>query len=83
MPTAAAWALLINADLIWSGVALGCACSTSATAPETTAAACEVPLPRSSRSVTPPESPYCWSMNDPATRRLGMCTPGATKSGLR
>ena len=41
----------------WSGLMVGVREMISAAAPETTAAACEVPLPRNSASVTRPVDP--------------------------
>ena len=38
-------AVLVSSFLTWSGVRVGRCCSSSAAAPETTAAAWEVPLP--------------------------------------
>ena len=57
--------------------------SSSAAAPETTAAACDVPLPRKKRLSTFAMAPNVSSMNDPGSRSDTMCVPGAERSGLR
>src|SRR5438034_2543810 len=54
----------------------------SAAAPETTAAACDVPLPRNSVLLTSPHEPYTWSINESGSRRLTMWAPGATNDGF-
>jgi hypothetical protein len=41
----------------WFGVAFGCCEMISAAAPDTTAVACELPLPRMSRSLMTPSAP--------------------------
>ena len=76
----AAWR---SSSLIWSGVAVGRCCSSRAAAPETTAAACDVPLPRMKRSPSAAIDAYCSSIVEPGTRRLAMRAPKATTSGLR
>ena len=78
--------VLRSRPLTWSGVSRGSACRSSATAPETTAADCEVPVPRKKR---PDRSPVtrpsgCWtSAAEPGTRRLTTDFPGASTSGRR
>jgi hypothetical protein len=50
--------VLISSFFTWSGVSVGRFCSMSAAAPDTTAAACDVPLPRKNRpDVSPGTSP--------------------------
>ena len=81
-----------------SGVRVGRCESSSATPPETIAAACEVPEPRTKRAAGPKngEFHFCpaaiadWhaavissSANEPATCKLMTCMPGATTSGCR
>src|SRR3954470_5008240 len=72
----------VRRALTWSGVSSGRCESSSAAAPETTAAACEVPLPRKSRSPMRAAG-YVVSRKDPGFRRLTTFSPGATRSGLR
>ena len=66
-----------------SGVHDGFTLTTSAAAPETSAAACEVPDPLKKRPSTTAVSPYAWSRKEPGTRRLASDEPGARMSGLR
>ncbi len=66
----------------WSGVRSGRCWRSSAAAPETTAAACEVPLPRKNRSPTRAAG-WSTSMREPGSRRLMTDVPGATRSGRR
>ena len=54
----------------------------SATKPDVTAAACDVPVPRVNRSPTRLVG-NAVSMNEPGSRRLTTCMPGATTSTLR
>src|SRR5919204_234251 len=75
--------VLRSTSLIWSGVYVGCAWTSCAAAPDTNAAAWEVPLPRKNRASMAPVGAYWASMYEPGTRRLCTCTPGATKSGSR
>ena len=65
-----------------SGDASGAACSISAASPATTAAACDVPVPRKRSSSTKPSG---WSRSAllPGARRLITCAPGAARSGRR
>lgn len=66
----------------WSGRRSGRASSSSATAPDTTAAACELPLPLKKRAST--RAVGCASsMYEPGTRRDAMLRPGATRSTRR
>jgi len=51
-------AVRISSALTWSGESHGRCSSISAAAPETTAAACDVPLPRKNRSANAAVSPY-------------------------
>ena len=71
-----------NSDFTWSGVRPGRCCSRSAAAPDTTAAAWLVPLPRKKRSPSTAFG-FCVSMKDPGTRSDWTDAPGATRSGLR
>jgi hypothetical protein len=75
--------LLVSSAFTWSGVSDGRSCRSSAAAPETNAAACEVPLPRKNRPPNAAVDPYFWSMNEPGTRSPCTEVPGATRSGLR
>src|SRR3954468_7554103 len=68
--------------LTWSGVRSGRRSSSSATAPETTAAACDVPLPLN-RSSPARASGCARSRAEFGSRRLAIERPGATRSGLR
>ena len=72
-------ALSIRIPLTWSGVSSGRCWSSKATAPDTTAAAWDVPLPRSRSSPTRPASLRA-SEYEPGLRRLTMDRPGATMS---
>ena len=47
-------AVSMSSFFTWSGVAEGCCCKISAAAPDTAAAACDVPLPRKNRVPTRP-----------------------------
>ena len=67
----------------WSGVSLGRALSSSAAAPDVSAAASDVPLPLRYRESMPPESPSFWSMYEPGTRSPWILLPGATTSSAR
>src|SRR3954470_5667007 len=75
-------AVPMSRALTWSGVRSGRCEISSAAAPETTAVACEVPLPRNNRSPIRPAG-CSWSRNEFGLRRLTTCSPGATTSGLR
>src|SRR6185503_2616596 len=75
-------AVLISAALTWSGVHVGCCCSSSATAPDTTAVACEVPLPLKNRVLTTALG-YSVSMTEPGLRSETIDWPGATRSTWR
>src|ERR1700680_3742063 len=77
------WVCPTSSALTWSGVSPGRWLSRSAAAPETTAAACDVPLPRKNRLLTIAVAPNCVSMNEPGSLSDTMCTPGAERSGLR
>lgn len=88
-PTALAFPLVtasaeeVSAYLTWSGVRLGKACNKSAMAPETTAAAWLVPLPRNSLPLTSPDTRPCGllaSTYDPGSRRETREVPGAIRS---
>lgn len=61
---------------------MGRACNSRATAPEVTAVAWEVPLPRKKRSSTTADG-CSTSMVAPGARKLANETPGATTSTLR
>ena len=75
-------AVSVRIAFTWSGLSHGRWSSKSAVAPETTAAACEVPLPRKNReSPTRPPGAIV-SMPLPGTRRLTIDLPGATRSGF-
>src|SRR3954454_23202493 len=77
-------AVVVSRRLTWSGVRVGRCERSSAAAPETAAAAWEVPLPRMKRSLTlPGPEPKTSSAWDPGTRRLATDVPGATTSGRR
>ena len=68
--------------LTWSGDRSGRRSSSSATAPETTAAACDVPLPL--KQASPTRASGCArSSAEFGSRRLTIERPGATRSGLR
>src|SRR4051794_37748923 len=69
--------------LTWSADRSGRWSTSSAAAPDTNAAACELPLPRTNRGSEPAFTGALVSITEPGTRRLGTCTPGATTSGLR
>ena len=76
----------VRAYFTWSGVSVGNACRRSATAPDTTAAAWLVPLPRNSRPVTSPDTRPCglfWSIVEPGSRSDTTEVPGATRSTCR
>jgi hypothetical protein len=60
---------------------VGAGKAVSAAAPETTAAACEVPEPRKPPSIR--AAGNASSRNEPGTRTERMATPGATTSGER
>jgi len=68
--------------LTWSGLSDGFFERSSATAPDTIAADCDVPLPRKYRASSMP-SGWLTSMEEFGTRSPWMCAPGATKSGAR
>src|SRR5215218_8984242 len=68
--------------LTWSGDRLGRWSRSSAAAPETTAEACDVPLPLNRRSPRRAAG-YIWSRTDPGARSPMTEAPGATRSGLR
>src|SRR4051794_24214321 len=75
-------AVCVSSHLTWSLVRPGRWLSSSAAAPEVTAAACEVPPPRRNRS--PTRALGCaWSRYEPGERRLITDAPGATTSGFR
>src|SRR3954469_7511200 len=75
-------AVPVSRAFTWSGVRSGRCESSSAAAPEMTAAACDVPEPRKNRS--PVRAPgLLASRFDPEVRRLTTDLPGATTSGLR
>ncbi len=75
-------AVLLSSHLTWSGVRSGRASSRSATAPETTAAACEVPVARTRSSPIRPASLNA-SENEPGLRRPTIDLPGALTSIFR
>ena len=79
-------AVLVRMRLTWSGVRVGRCCSSRAAAPETTAAAWEVPLPRKKRAgVVVDHGPRVARRRcrSPGSRRLTIERPGATRSGVR
>ncbi len=68
---------------ICSSDAVGRCWIRSAAAPETAAAACELPLPRMKRSSSVATPPYSSSIFEPGTRTEATRLPGAMMSGLR
>src|SRR5690242_14440707 len=68
---------------ICEGVMFGYCWNTSAAAPDTTAVACDVPLPRNNSGVTDPVLALATSTAEPGARRLTTCAPGATRSTRR
>ena len=74
--------MLSSSAFTWFGVIEGRWLITRAAAPETTAAACEVPLPLKKR---PSTAAVGWSKSavPPGTRRLLIDCPGATRSTVR
>src|SRR3954470_297440 len=76
------FAVPIGSAFTSSGVIPGRCWISSSAAPETTAAACEVPLPRKRRSPIRAAG-YLVSSKDPGVRMLTTWSPGATRSGLR
>src|SRR3954454_15339017 len=75
-------AVAVSAALTWSGVHVGCFWKSSATAPETTAVACHVPLPLKKRVSTTAFGSSV-SMTEPWLRRDTIDGPGATRSTWR
>ena len=71
--------LHVTSALIWSGVAVGNRWMRSATKPDVTAAACDVPEPRVKREPTSLVGKLV-STYEPGLRRLMTCVPGATTS---
>ena len=65
-----------------SGVSPGLADSMRATTPETTAAACDVPVPLKSPVPRRASGPEKVSMVEPGARSETIETPGASRSGL-
>src|SRR6266511_1752139 len=76
------WAPPVSSAFTWSGVMVGRCWTTRAAAPDTTAAAWEVPVPLKNRSATRAVG-FSTSMVEPGSRRPTMEAPGATRSGLR
>src|SRR5689334_8091107 len=80
-PAGVAVAVAISADFTWSGVHVGCALTMSATAPDTTPVAIEVPP---IWKYPPPNMQDGHSVSnrlDGAASEM-RCAPGATTSGL-
>ena len=77
------WVLSTRSALTWSGVSVGRWLKSSAAAPDTIAAACDVPLPRKKRPSTVAAAPKESSMKESGSRSETMCVPGAARSGLR
>src|SRR5205807_6389220 len=71
----------MSAHLAWSGVSEGLAWNIRAATPETTAVACDVPVPLKYESPTRADG-WVTSMRDPGSRSDTMEIPGATTSGL-
>ncbi len=74
-------AVEVSAPLMSSGVAPGWCCASTAAAPETSAVAIEVPLPRRYVASTMP-SVWVSSIFEPGARYDSTLVPGADTSGL-